>query len=96
MKRARIKIAVHGFTDKEGAEGAPDVLEELRERSWLLNPSVKWDKEQSLLLISIDYESDNLATAEEAVHDEVWDCVISSIHFSGNEIHFEPLEARFL
>jgi hypothetical protein len=96
MNRALIKLAVSGFNDKEGSEGVSAILEEFRHRPWILNPKVNWDKTKSLLMISMEYEANDLNDAEKTAQDEIWDCVIACIDFSGEQIHFEKLESKLL
>jgi hypothetical protein len=94
--RAFIKIAVNGFTPKEAIEGIPALQEEFQKRYWILNPSAKWDDANSLLIISVGYGADDLKGAERAALDEVWDCVIACIHFSGDKIYFEQVESKLV
>jgi hypothetical protein len=95
MQHALIKTAVAGLSQKEALDGLPAIRNEFNSRKWLLNPNAKWDEDKSLLIISIEYETNDLIGAEKAAKDEIWDCVIACINISGN-IQFECMESRLL
>jgi hypothetical protein len=88
VERVRTTIAVHGFTAAEAAEGLPPLRQELAERGLL--GEVRWDGKSGRLLVTVESESFGPRTA--AGHeDEVWDCVIACIRFSGEGIRFEQV-----
>jgi len=86
MAQARTTVAVHGFTPGEVTAGMPHLRAELAERNLL--GDVRWDEATGRLLVTV--ESADLGPRTTALHeDQVWDCVMACVNFSGKRIRFE-------
>jgi hypothetical protein len=81
MANVRVTMSVSGFTDVEASEGLPDLLDEFRQRPWILRPTAAWDANRKLILVAVEYESDDAEGCRLAAHDEVRDCVIACFKF---------------
>lgn len=88
MPLVRIRITVAGFTEAEVRAGIADLLDEFRERSWIIQPAATWDSERDRLVVTTHYEGDDAESSTQRASDEVWDCVIACIHFSSDGIQF--------
>jgi hypothetical protein len=90
LKRLRTQISVSGFTQQEVENRLQDLLDEFRQRPWLLATSAHWDGEHQRLVVSAEREGKWLEVEggdTGATLDEVWDCVIACLGFE-SEIHF--------
>ncbi len=83
-----------GFTEAEVLGGLPHLLAEFRERPWIMRPAAAWDSERGRLVVTTHFESENVDCSGIAVLDEVRDCVIASIDFSSEGIHFDLEESN--
>src|SRR4051812_3525013 len=89
MPFVRTRISVSGFTEAEVRDGVADLLDEFRERPWIIRPSASWDAERSRLVVITHYEGEDAEACGRGASDEVWDCVIACINFSSEAIHFD-------
>jgi hypothetical protein len=86
MKRIITQIAVAGFSESEVAGGLDALLGYLRDRPWLLRTAARWENKSKKLIIDVEREDGDTATATTATKDEVWDCVIAAFNFSSDKI----------
>ena len=80
MAFVRTRISVSGFTAAEVRDGLADLLDEFRERPWILHPTAYWDASRRLLVVTTHYEGADPDRGGRAASDEVWDCVIACIN----------------
>jgi hypothetical protein len=86
MGLIRTTVAIRGFTPAEATQGAPDLRTELTARTLL--GEVRWDEETRRLFVTV--ESRDLGPRTVAFHqDQIWDCVIACVQFSGKGICLE-------
>ena len=71
MANVRVTMTVSGFTQAEARGGLPDLLDEFQHRPWILRPTAVWDADRNLLVITVEYESDDIEGCRLAAHDEV-------------------------
>ena len=98
VKRVRTQISVAGLTRQEVEAGLQDLLDEFRQRPWLLDARACWDDHRKRLVMLIEREGDSLAVQggdTGATLDEVWDCVIACLEFE-SEIHFDVDSSVFV
>ncbi len=99
MKRVRAQIAVTGFCEAEVGEGIQHLLQEFKQRPWLLSYDARWLAVDLKLVITIETQGDSLEVqggATGAILDEVSDCVIASMQFSSEGISFRVEKACFV
>ena len=99
MPTIRTTISVDGLTADEVANSIDDLIEEFAARPWLLTSEAGWDTERGRLVVIIESEGDDLRVQGGdvgGVLDEVSDCVIVCIHFSGERISFHIDEATLI
>lgn len=89
MSFVQARISVFGLTESEVREGMTDLLDELHQRSWIINPKASWDTERECLIVTTHYEGTNTELISRAALDEVRDCVIACLKFSSRGIQFD-------
>lgn len=93
----QVDISVRGLTEAEARSGLPDLLDEFRQRPWLLRPRACWYSARGCWSIGVDYEGHDKDLCERAVFDELWDCVaacfpsVSDIQFKIEGTGFAPV-----
>jgi hypothetical protein len=88
MPLVETRISVSGFTEAEVRDGLADLLDELLQRSWIINPAASWDADRECLVVTTHYEGTDADSVSRAASDEVWDCVIACMSFSSQGIQF--------
>ncbi len=88
MPLVQTRISVSGFTEAEVRDGLADLLDEMHQRSWIINPAASWDPGRQRLVVTTHYEGTDVASISRAASDEVWDCVIACMSFSSQGIQF--------
>jgi hypothetical protein len=99
MPNVRTRISVVGLTAEEVSASIDDLRTEFAARLWLLKSDAKWDAEHKRLVITIESEGNDLRIQGGdvgAVLDEVSDCVIACIHFTGERIRFNMDDTAFI
>jgi len=89
MPLVQTRISVSGFTKAEVRDGLAALLDELHQRSWIINPAASWDSDGERLVITTHYEGTDAASVNRAASDEVWNCVIACMSCSSQGIQFE-------
>jgi len=82
----KAKVSISGFIEAQVEDGLPHLLDEFRQRSWLLETQAYWDESTNKLVIIVGYDLD--IRLEEGAIDEVGDCVIATMQFD-KEIKFD-------
>ena len=96
MATVRTRISVAGYSEGEVRGGLPHLLDEFRQRPWLLKADAFWDADQSRLVVVVEAAGD-----DPRIHgghgganfDEVWDCVFACIRFSSEAVRFDVEES---
>jgi hypothetical protein len=88
MPFVKTRISVSGFTNAEVRDGLPDLIDELRARSWIIHPEASWDSDRERLVVTTHYQGIDADSLSRAAADEVWDCVIACVNFSSDGLHF--------
>ena len=99
MPTIRTIISVAGLTVEEVTASIDDLHTEFMARPWLLKADAKWNAERERLVITIESEGDDLRVDGgdvSGVLDEMSDCVIACIHFSGERISFSVDDAAIV
>lgn len=88
MRLVQTRISVCGFSEAEVRDGLAGLLDELHQRSWIINPAASWDPDRERLVVTTHYEGTDADSVSRAASDEVWDCVIACMNFSSQGIQF--------
>ena len=81
-----------GFAAAEVEDGLPHLIEEFRQRPWLLATNALWDDERSRLVVIVESDGSDpriQGGVGGANFDEVWDCVNACFNFASDGIHFD-------
>ena len=92
MTHVRTRVSVAGFTESEVREGLPHLLNEFRQRPWLVRADAYWDRERSRLVVTVEAAGDDAQVPGGdggANLDEVWDCVIACFNSTSEGIRFD-------
>ena len=82
----KVKISISGFTKSQVERDLPDLLNEIRQRPWLLESQAFWVDSIAKLVIIVGYEFEE--RVEDGAYDDISDCVIATMHFD-EKIHFD-------
>ena len=93
MAFVRTRISVSGFTAAEVQGGLADLLDEFRDRPWIVQPTASWDAPRRRLVVTTHYKGDDPDRLGRAASDEVWDCVLACINFSSKGVRFQVEES---
>ncbi len=96
MNAVRTSISVLGFTKPEADEGIPDLLDEFKERTYILNANAKWNENTKSIDIIIDIEGDDINSFRKFSEDQAWDCVNACINFSSDKIQFRTYKTEII
>ena len=83
-----------GFSEAEASLGLDYLRHELAQRPWLLNAMAEWDDSDRLIRVNVEIEANLVEQGTQAILDEVWDSVIATMHFSGDEVVFNIVESK--
>src|SRR5205085_12350735 len=88
MSLIQTRISVSGFTEIEVRDQLAGLVDELRQRSWIIKPAASWNPNRERLVITTHYEGTDVDAVTRAASDEIWDCVIACMNFSSQGIQF--------
>ncbi len=89
----RTSISITGLNSDSAKRNLPDLRDELVKRPWLINPDLIFDQTQNCLMVTVDYEGDDIDVISKAVLDEIWDCVIATFDFV-EKIEFKIIDKK--
>lgn len=88
----RMRITISGFKEDEVRQGLPDLLDEFRQRPYLLKPEAYWDEARQRMVVTVACEGDDPRIeggVGGAIFDNVWDSVIACLNFTSDGIQFD-------
>lgn len=82
----KVKVTVSGFAKEQIVEGLPALLDEFKNRPWLLEAEAYLDEANKLLIVIAGHEID--FRIEDRTFEEVFDCIFATMNFD-KKINFD-------